>query len=124
MAKTISFLREDTYTEVLFNAGILMAPLTAVGNQGNQLLMYISTAVGLLFLLAFLFRICYRIKHKTSIISPRLSAAAGDLLYPYVIALCAFITSPDGSGISLALWFAAILFVLTVISYLVEPKQK
>ena len=116
------FLRDDIYSELLFGVTVLSSPFVSIGYNGNDTVLYISLAVGVLSLLGLIARVAWCVINRTSTGNSPLVFAFLELLFPYSIALSAYIAAGETGPDREAMWFAAFLCLLILIEHLI-PKR-
>lgn len=115
----------DSYAEAFSIAMFSSTPFITIGQLWSPAVMYVSSAIGIIFLILFLGRILFTLNSKrTTSSSPWISEMISQLSLPYFIALSSLILVYNEVDASAGLWFslAYTLIVFTCLPLLKQSK--
>ncbi|MDE6379215.1 MAG: hypothetical protein K2L11_01985 [Muribaculaceae bacterium] len=114
----------DTYADALSTAAFATIPFIIFGVIGHPVVMYVSSALGILLFCGFLIRFAVnQHNHSTIRTSKWLSNLMSLLQLPYVFAVSALILISDGIDATIVMWFCLAVAVLGAIWCIFDSKN-
>lgn len=120
----IKLFHANQFADTCSNIMVATLPFITVGMLGNPVVLYISTAVGGIFLIGFLYSLISR-KCISATLSDKMAQIIRDLLsLPYAFALSSVILMSRGINADEGLWFALFLAIVDIVAGILPDKGK
>ena len=114
----------DAYADSLSTAAFSTIPFVAIGIVGHPVVLYVSAALGITFLCAFLTRFFIILNNSTVIkTSGRLDNIVSMMQLPYAAALAGMIFLDNGFEAEPILWLSLILAIAAVAFGLLDSGE-
>ncbi|MDE5814163.1 MAG: hypothetical protein K2H72_07755 [Muribaculaceae bacterium] len=115
---------DDAYADALSTAAFATIPFIIFGVIGHPVVLYVSSALGILLFCGFLIRFAVNQHNHSTIRTSKWIADFMSLLQlPYVFAVSALILIADGIDATIIMWFCLAVAVLGAIWCIHDSKH-